>query len=211
MILKYLGHSSFLIKSKYTVVTDPFHNIGYDMEKVSADFCLISHAHFDHNASENIQNSVVIDDARKVHLANDIALKAIKTYHDSFNGVIRGENTVYKFSMEGVTFCHLGDIGENYSPQTIERIGGCDVLFVPVGANYTIGAAEAQKYADHIAPALIVPMHYKTRRSNIDICGLNDFKSRYKSIIEAKNEFCFDKNDIKNFKKTVLLFDDKKY
>ena len=211
MFIKYLGHSAFFIKANRSVVTDPFHFIGYDMEKVSADFCLLSHGHFDHNASEYVQNSVVIDSTDKTFLAKDISLSAIKTFHDDKKGKLRGGNLVFKFVLDGVTFCHLGDLGESFSEELADRIGKCDVLFLPIGGTYTIDHIEAKKYADHIAPALIVPMHYKTVRSNIDISGLDRFISAYNSIIEQKGEFYLDRETLDNIKGSVLLFDDKKF
>ena len=55
MKIKYLGHSAFLIRGRdKSVVTDPFGDIGYPMEKVKADYCLISHDHFDHDNVEGV-------------------------------------------------------------------------------------------------------------------------------------------------------------
>ena len=208
MKIKYLGHSCFLVQGTRSVVTDPFSDIGYEMERVKADFCLVSHGHFDHNCVEKVSGAKVIYGDSAAGEGADIALERISTFHDNKKGALRGSNFVCKFTVDGVRFCHLGDIGEDFSKETADRIGGCDVLFIPVGGNYTIDRVEAKKYADAIAPSLIVPMHFKTRRSRIDIDGLDRFKSLYKSIINCFNEFCFDKETLSAIKKgTILLFD----
>ena len=206
MKIKYLGHSSFYIEANKSVVTDPFHNIGYEMERVSADYCLISHSHFDHNAAEYVKNATVIDGESKTAAGKEISLCAIKTFHDEFKGKRRGENLVYKFTLDGVSFCHLGDIGERLNGDFLGKVGGVDVLFVPIGGNYTINEAEAAKYVDGIKPKLIVPMHYKTAFSNIDIDGYENFTSRYKSIIRQEGEFVFDRSSLEDLDGSVLLF-----
>ena len=131
MNIKYLGHSCFYVAGGFSVVVDPFHDIGYGQEVVNADYCLISHDHFDHNAAENVPGAIVIDSDKKEKLGEKISLRRIATFHDNVGGRLRGMNAVHVFTIDGVTFCHLGDLGENYSDSTAKKIGGCDVLFVP--------------------------------------------------------------------------------
>ena len=212
MNIEYLGHSAFLISAEKTVVTDPFGDIGYPMKRVKADYCLISHGHFDHCAKENVRGAVVIDSAEKVNLAKDISLECVKTFHDDMHGARRGMNNVYKFVMGGVTFCHFGDLGESFNDTTAKAIGRCDVLFLPVGGNYTIDDKNAYLYAEATGAKLIVPMHFKTPRSKIDIAPLGPFKSRYMAVIEAKDVFETDKEAIDSLpEKTLLTFDTDKF
>lgn len=212
MNIRYLGHSCFFVVGKYSVVTDPFSDIGYKQEKVEADFCLISHGHFDHNAANNVRGALVVNGRPAQKETEKIFLEQIVTYHDDFKGAKRGENVVHKFTVDGIRFCHMGDIGESFSEETAKRVGGSDVLFIPVGGNYTIDYLNAKKYADAISPKLIVPMHFKTPRSSIDIDGVENFKSLYKSIIEAKGVFSIDKGALDEQKETkVLLFDASKF
>lgn len=207
MNIKYLGHSCFLISGVFSVVTDPFSDIGYKMEKVSADFCLISHGHFDHNAAENVSGATIIEGESSL-LGRKIDLERIKTFHDDKNGALRGVNWASKFTLEGVTFCHLGDIGERFSEETAKKLTGVDVLFIPVGGKYTIDEKTARQYVDYIKPEIVVPMHYKTPRSKIDIRSVDGFKSLYKSIINVSGSFEFDKSTLcKNAETKVLLFD----
>lgn len=212
MNIEYLGHSCFLIEGGRSVVTDPFNDIGYSMKTVEADYCLISHGHFDHCAKENVRGAIAIDSADKAGLAKDITLSCIPTFHDNMRGARRGTNNVYKFVLGGVTFCHLGDLGESFNETTAKAIGSCDVLFLPVGGNYTIDDKNAYLYAKSSKAKLVVPMHFKTRRSNIDIAPIDGFKSRYKSIIEVKDSFDFDKQTIENLTEpTLLTFDTTKF
>ncbi|MBP5373162.1 MAG: MBL fold metallo-hydrolase [Clostridia bacterium] len=211
MNIRYLGHSCFLISGGVKVVTDPFSDIGYKMERVSADFCLISHGHFDHNAASNVSGATVIDGA-SAQLGKDIFLERIKTFHDDRNGCFRGVNWASAFTLDGVRFCHLGDIGERFSKETADKFKGTEVLFIPVGGNYTIDCKTAKLFTDHISPKIVVPMHYKTPRSKIDISAVDGFKSFYKSIISVNDSFEFDSSTLLNVTKTnVLTFDSSRF
>ena len=163
MKITYLGHACFLINGKQkSVVTDPFKDIGYQVERVTADYCTVSHSHFDHDFVDGVNATTVVKGAQKGFLA-------IKSYHDANLGALRGENTVFKFEIDGVWFCHLGDLGEYFCQDLVEEIGEVDVLFIPVGGRYTIDCAEAVKYANAIGAKITIPMHYKTPQSQIDI------------------------------------------
>lgn len=190
MKIKYLGHSSFYISGDdKSVVTDPFEGIGYDMERVNADYCTVSHEHYDHNAVKRVN-------AKKVILRTEDGFLTIDTYHDANLGKFRGKNAIFKFTVEGVTFCHMGDIGEYYSDALIEEIGAVDVLLIPVGGNYTIDGKEAARYASALRAAITVPMHYKTPRSNVDISGAEDFLKRMPNVTRVGSEIELNKESL---------------
>lgn len=167
--VKYIGHSSFYLKGEeFSVVLDPFSSIGYEMPNISADFCVSSHGHFDHNNFYSVNSKREITDSYG-------AFRAVKTFHDECGGAKRGDNNVFVFTLDGITFCHMGDIGQPLDEKIVKEIGKVDVLFLPVGGTYTIDAKEAFKYAKAINPKIVVPMHFKTANSNIDVAGPQEF------------------------------------
>lgn len=180
MKVTYLGHACFLIEGKQkSVVTDPFADIGYTVERVSADYCTVSHGHFDHSFTDGVDVKEIITSAKPSFLA-------IKSYHDANLGAKRGENTIFKFEIDGITFCHLGDLGEYFSNDLVEEIGKVDVLFIPVGGTYTIDYKEAVKYASAINAKITVPMHYKTPKSNIDVDGVDKYLRRVAGVVQVE-------------------------
>jgi len=46
---------------------------------------------------------------------------------------------------------------------------------VPVGGFYTIDAATAAEVADQVRARVIIPMHYKTDKSELPIAGVEEF------------------------------------
>ena len=69
----------------------------------------------------------------------------------------------------------MGDIGEECNVTIVEAIMPVDILFVPIGGNYTIDAVQAKEYVDKIMPDIVIPMHYRTRDCELDIDKLNEF------------------------------------
>ncbi|WP_291576040.1 MBL fold metallo-hydrolase [Clostridium sp. UBA4548] len=178
MKITWLGHSSFLLEDckERRLLTDPFDaTVGYSLYKGSADVITISHQHFDHNNIQHINpGSKIID---KVGFFNecDITIQGIPSYHDKYKGAKRGENIIFIIEMEGYKFCHLGDLGHLLDQKDIDLIGTVDVLFIPVGGNYTINGEEAAKIAKQIQSKIVIPMHYKTPQLSFYLDGVETF------------------------------------
>lgn len=178
MNIKWLGHSSFLItsKSNFKILTDPFPNtIGYKVQDIEADIVTISHHHFDHNCLEFVTGDYAVLDKPGETLFNKILFKGFQSYHDNVMGAKRGLNTIFTFDVDNITICHLGDLGYLPSKEEIAKLGPINVLFVPVGGNYTIDNVEAAKVCKLINPNIIIPMHYKTCALNFDLDTLDKF------------------------------------
>ena len=110
-----------------------------------------------------------------------VNVTAIKSYHDKSSGAERGENLIFKFRMGGLEICHLGDLGEECSSALIETLLPVHVLMIPVGGTYTIDAEQAKEYIDRIMPAIVIPMHYKTKGLNLDIDKIDAFTDKFDS------------------------------
>ena len=169
MIIKYLGHASFLIKSKgSTIITDPFDEemVGLKFPKTESDIVTISHHHKDHDQIKNIKGTPLIIDWPGEFEKNDIRVFGYNTFHDSEKGAKRGQNVLYKFESEGITVLHCGDLGEVPDQKLIDEIGDIDILMVPVGGFYTIDAEGAKELCIKIEPSIIIPMHYNHGQLN---------------------------------------------
>src|SRR5207247_8487389 len=79
------------------------------------------------------------------------------------NGAERGRNTVYTLEMDGLRFCHAGDLGQSkLTDEQVARIGPVDVLFLPAGGHFTTEPKDLRPLIDQLKPRVVVPMHYKT-------------------------------------------------
>ena len=182
MKIEYLGHSSFkLTESTGTsVVCDPYDgSVGFEMKSVCADAVTISHGHFDHNNIKAVEGDPIILDKECSYDLPGVEIDAIKSFHDRQRGKQRGENLIFKFRMDGIDVCHLGDLGEDCSSELIDLLLPVNVLLIPVGGNYTITAEMAKEYVDRIMPDIVIPMHYKAKDCKLDIDKVDEFTSLF--------------------------------
>jgi L-ascorbate metabolism protein UlaG (beta-lactamase superfamily) len=165
MEIRYLGHSSFLLKGKtVSVVCDPYasESVGLKFPKhIAADAVTVSHDHPDHNAIEAVEGNPFIIRGPGEFEIKGVSFIGMSTFHDNEKGIKRGKNIVYRIEIDGLSIVHLGDLGHPLSTAEIENLDGVDILLIPVGGFYTIDAATAENVINEIEPSIVIPMHYK--------------------------------------------------
>lgn len=134
------------------------------MPDVTADIVTVSHDHQDHNNAERVKKTprrepFVISAPGEYEIAG-VFIFGFSTFHDEVKGEKRGLNTAYLMNIDGLRLVHLGDLGQPLSEQEIESLGDVDVLFVPVGGEYTLDARQAAQLVNKIEPRIVIPMHY---------------------------------------------------
>ncbi|MDQ7028405.1 MAG: MBL fold metallo-hydrolase [Ardenticatenia bacterium] len=164
MEIKWYGHACFRVREKSAVViTDPFPpSLGYYRPRMRADIVTISHYHKNHCALKGFQGSPFVIDAPGEYEVKGVFVTGIRTYHDRQQGRVRGYNTVYLFRFDGLTVCHLGDLGHIPNQEQVEELSEVDILLIPVGGAGTLNAAMAAEVISLIEPRVVVPMHYRT-------------------------------------------------
>lgn len=179
MKIEYLGHSCFVLESDggTRIVTDPYGDVGYRMPAVRADGVTVSHSHYDHCNVSAVGGAPRIVREAGTGRIGDVSYTAVKSYHDDAKGRKRGENLIFRFEADGISVCHLGDIGEPDPADVFRRVGRADILLLPVGGNYTVDAPAAFAYLTAFSPFAAIPMHYRTPSLNIDIAGPEEFLS----------------------------------
>ncbi len=213
MKIKYLGHSSFLLTESTgtSVVCDPYdEGVGFAMPAVSADAVTVSHHHYDHDNVAAVSGSPVILDKEQGYELSGVKISAIKSFHDDMGGSLRGENVIFKFRMDGLDVCHLGDLGEECSPELIESILPVNILLIPVGGTYTIDAAMAKEYVDRIMPDVVIPMHYRTKNHTLDIDKVDEFLGLFDDgveIEEGANEISLSREDIDGERTKIIVME----
>lgn len=188
MKIRWLGHASFMITSDNgtKIITDPYNRsmgLNYGEIKESADIVTISHGHGDHNNAAAVQgNPKIIKEATPVTIKG-INFSGVPTYHDAAGGGARGNNIIFRFEVDGIKVCHLGDLGHPLSDKQLAEMGKVDILLIPVGGNFTIDAKVATEVSSKIAPKVIMPMHYRNERcSAFPVAGVDDFLQGKKGV-----------------------------
>ncbi len=204
MRVEWHGQSAFTLEGNGDkVFVDPFgdtsglaaRGIQFEYPPIAVEdigLLLVTHEHMDHNGVEAI--------AGEPHTVRSLAgrhetplgeVLGVASEHDEAAGSERGANTIFVFTLDGVRVAHFGDFGQaRLRPEQRAAIGAVDLLFLPVGAGPTIGAAQAAEITAELRPRWMVPMHYRTHRTGFlepvdDFLGLMD---RVEQLEEASFE-----------------------
>ena len=217
MKIQWLGHSCFKLTESTgtTVVTDPYDSyIGFKMEPVSANIVTMSHKHKDHSAIANVTGNPTVIEGTGAWEIGGVGVTGLLSYHDNDKGAKRGENTIYLYRMDGIDICHMGDIGQEMNVLLGESIGTVNVLMIPVGGNYTVDAEQAKEYVDFLMPDIVIPMHYKTENSELDIDDVDAFVNLFDEdqVVYVDGETIeLDREKFDGESTKVYVFSDKKF
>ncbi|OGG01871.1 hypothetical protein A2Z33_01320 [Candidatus Gottesmanbacteria bacterium RBG_16_52_11] len=164
MEIRYIGHSSFVIKGKSaTLVTDPFDPVmvGLKFPKhLSCDIVTVSHDHQDHNSIDQLDGKPFAVTGPGEFEIKGVGIVGIGVYHDASSGQERGKNNIYRIEIDGISVVHLGDIGHVLTAEMVDALDGVDILMIPVGGFYTVDSVKAKEIITEVEPAIIIPMHY---------------------------------------------------
>ncbi|MBD3166344.1 MBL fold metallo-hydrolase [bacterium] len=171
----WLGHASFRLRGEKTVYIDPWklRNAPRD-----GDLILITHTHYDHYSSEDIEKAVSegaavvapaacrdkVTEPNTVFLAPgesaDVAglkVDAVRAYNTNKEFHPRDNDWLgYIVTLDGVRIYHSGDT------DVIDEMRGlaCDVALLTVSGTYVMTADEAVEAAGRIGPKVAIPMHW---------------------------------------------------
>lgn len=163
MEIDWFGHACFRLRGRDgTVVTDPYSkDIGLSFARPRGDIVTISHDHPGHSFAKGVKGDPKVIEGPGEYEIKDVFVTGVPTFHDKKGGKERGANTVYVFDMDGLTICHLGDLGHVPTQPQAEMFGNVNVLLIPVGGVSTIGASEAAEIVSMLEPQIVIPMHFQ--------------------------------------------------
>jgi L-ascorbate metabolism protein UlaG (beta-lactamase superfamily) len=208
MEITWLGHSCFLIKGKEkTVILDPYHpDFGYRLGEPEADIVTVSHFHTGHDYIAGVINEPKQIKSPGEYEIGGTFITGVATFHDDRKGSLRGKNTIYIIEMDGITLCHLGDLGHPLNPNLIEEIGDIDIIFLPVGEVSTIPIDTAAEIVRQLEPDIVIPMHYKTEAFAGDLSPVDKFldKMRIRDL-ETRPKLSVTSSSLPSSTQTIVL------
>jgi L-ascorbate metabolism protein UlaG (beta-lactamase superfamily) len=206
--ITWLGLSCFRIRgSQAVIVTDPFPpGLGYTLGKQTADIVTVSHQHPSHSYDQGISGEHRLLTGPGEYEISGVLILGIAAYHDAVKGQSRGKNIVYLMEIDGVAVCHLGDIGHVLSDEQVEEMGNVDILMLPVGGVSTINAAMAAEIIRKLEPKVVLPMHYKTPKTDRELEPVDNFlKEMGLGQVESRPKFSVSKSNLPISTQVILL------
>ena len=186
--IRWYGQSCFEIREEdLRVVTDPHDgkSIGLPAPRTRADIVLKTHDHFDHNCVRQVAGpGTAVFAGGNPYRYNGFEATSVPAHHDPSGGSKLGDIQIMRFTLGGLRFCHLSDLGHMPTDAQVEAIGPVDVLFVPTGGVFTIDAEGAWKTIERLKPRVAVPMHYRFGGLSVSINDLKPFIDRVPKGVE---------------------------
>jgi L-ascorbate metabolism protein UlaG (beta-lactamase superfamily) len=193
MVITWYGQACFKIQSGETVIAiDPFDKqIGLTPPRFRADVALVTHGHHDHNNLDALAGEPFAITGPGEYEIKGVAVRGIETFHDTARGRERGLNTIYVIEAEGIRILHMGDFGEDkMRDETLEAVGGADIMMIPVGGVYTIEGPVAARITRQVEPVVVIP-GLKITLQDADVflkeMGVKDAQPQDKLTIRKKD------------------------
>ncbi len=182
----------YFTDGQYSIIVDPFLNDNpqatVKAEDVDVDYILATHGHGDHlgdaveiskrtNATIIAPNELALWVVQKGALAHNMHIgggynfefgrvKLTIAHHGSAAGdsglEYTGNPCGFVFDMGGKTVYYTGDTGLFLDMKLIGEINEIDLMFLPIGDNFTMGIDDAVRAVEFVKPKVVVPMHYGT-------------------------------------------------
>lgn len=174
VILRYLGHSAFLIShGDKSLLIDPYVNPA-TANTLKPQYILVTHNHHDHIGETNMiaknSGAIVLAPAGTTGKQQSIINIGEKKEYD-FGWVLAtpakhpeasGTPVGYIINYYGVIIYHAGDTHWLSEIKTIAQENQVEVALLPIGGKYTTNIDEAVKMVALISPKIVIPMHYDT-------------------------------------------------
>jgi L-ascorbate metabolism protein UlaG (beta-lactamase superfamily) len=139
-----------------------------------ADIVTVSHDSPGHNALDSVKYEAYALTRPGEYEIGGVFITGVATHSHSPDEELR-RNIVFVYDFGSIVACHLGDIDHVPSQAQIERLGPIDVLMVPVGGGGALSSAQAAEVISLIEPGVVVPMHYQTPASSLELDTLDKF------------------------------------
>lgn len=176
VLVKWLGHSTFKIKSNNLVIyIDPYEIEG---PHETADIIFITHGHYDHcdkksldalrkastiivaseTAAPKVQGAKAVRAEERFDVLG-IKVKVVPAYNVNKPYHPKGAGVGYILTIGNSKIYHAGDTDVIPEMRELAK-DNIDLALLPIGSTYTMDEAEASEAVSIIKPRMAVPMHY---------------------------------------------------
>lgn len=176
MDISWYGHSCFRITERgaTTIVTDPYaDSIGYGELNLKADVVTVSHDMPGHANVDGVRDwQFVVKTPGEYEVGGVFIIGSAMIDKKAENPRY---NIVYTYDYGNLNVVHLGDLDHVPTQSALEALGEVNVLMVPVGGGTALNSAQAAEVVSMLEPNIVLPMHYQTPHSLLELAPLERF------------------------------------
>jgi L-ascorbate metabolism protein UlaG (beta-lactamase superfamily) len=181
--ITWYGHAAFLIETEgLRIILDPYRSPdsgGYLPIHEPADLVVVSHEN-DRYHSHLGQIVPPFETLRALELPPEgavyrgIRFQAIHVFETPAR-LPEDEVTIVHFRAEGLHVVFLGDLGHTLAESELAQLRGADIVLASAGGPPTIAVADLPPLLRAIGARVVIPMHFKTPKINLNIAPLEEF------------------------------------
>ncbi len=173
MEISWLGHSCFGLRGKNAVlVTDPFLPQQKDaaggnlkLTTTPTSIVTVSQRHSQQDYLAGITGKPRVVQGPGEYEISDVLITGVASSYNETHAPTYKHNTIYVIHMDELVICHLGHLSHPLQEEQLEEVADADILFVPIGGNETLNAAQAAETVSQVEPRVIIPMLYQWSES----------------------------------------------
>ncbi|MEM9774492.1 MAG: MBL fold metallo-hydrolase [Chloroflexota bacterium] len=215
--IKWLAHASFLIEwNGLRIITDPYEpNDIMNLPPVEELADIVVRSSDDDEAHAYVNS---IPEGFELITATDIVDTGATTKGIEFEAVwaeeshehkeVVRDNAMYTFSLDGVQFTHMGDVGNPLTADQLDRLKHTDVLLALTGGPPTIELKDLKEVIETIRPKIVIPMHYRIPGPRFFMLPVETFTSDYPAdmvkILDT-SELTISKEELPDQTKIIVL------
>ncbi len=185
-------NTCFTIKDKgTTMVINPDRKAG----KLKGDFVLSS---LDKNEElGEVEGAAKVFDWPGEYEIKDVPIVGFQAWTQSRSKEeegSKGEKTIiFRFQVDGIKICHLGELGHTLTSDMLKEIGDVDVLMLKVGKNSNLEAKKASEIIEGIEPRIIIPMGDEDPAAALKGIWSDKVENMEKLVIKSRTDLPEDK------------------
>lgn len=209
MEITWFGQTCFRLSERglATVVTDPYSpEIGLTLPRSRAHIVTVSYDDPQCRYTSGVRGPFKLLDGPGEYEIGTVFITAIATYADGKRGATRGLNTVFTFSFDSLTICHLGRLGHVPTQSQVEDLGTVDILLVPVGGVGSLSPTQASEVISLFEPSFVIPMYYKIPGLQVKLGTLSRFlKEMGLEKVDSQEAFKVNRSSLSEETQVIVL------
>ena len=162
-----------------SVVTDPYDSsLGLPEVKLKADIVTVSLDAPVYNYVKGVKGRrLVIQGPGEFEIGGVFIISILMVPKGGKKKIKIKPNLLFVFDFNRLTVAHLGSLSYVPSHSQIEDLGAVDIALIPVGGGGALTSSQAAEVISLIEPSIVVPMHYKTGKEDLELGSVSRFLS----------------------------------
>lgn len=241
----YYGHSAVKVTSPagISIMFDPWRNdpsgawglwYQYQFPMTRVDIGMSTHAHFDHDALDRLDATMLLDRMTGDFALGDLEIKGIADKHVCIapgkvkwtdaviefgfnpcppNNPTHMDNNLYLVETGGLRILVWGDNRPNAPDAVLNKLGSVDVAMLPVdGSGHILTGEQADAIAKRLKAKVIIPIHYRNTGVSYALTTLESAETYVNAhpskMLASSSSVTLTKDQIKDKTMHVVYFGD---